>query len=75
MFDGKSVTTSLKPSGVCLTISCVVLSEENCSLRSAIYIKAYKMNNWAEMLMYERLPFSKHSNPEGEIGCDGGKLR
>lgn len=53
MFDEKSVTTSLKPSGVCLTISCVVLSVENCSLHSLTQIKACKMNNLTEMLMFE----------------------
>lgn len=53
MFDEKSVTTSLKPSGVCLTISCVGLSVENCSLHSLTQIKACKMNYLTEMLMFE----------------------
>ena len=53
MFDEKSVTTSLKPSGVCLTISCVVLSVENRSLHSPSQIRACKMNNLTEMLTFE----------------------
>ncbi len=53
MFDEKSVTTSLKPSGVCLTISCVVLSVETDSLHSLTHINACPMHNLTEMLMFE----------------------
>lgn len=78
MCDEKSVTTSLKPSGVCLTISCVGLSVENCLLHSLIQIKACKMNYLTQMLVFE-IPkcktFSKHSNPKGEIGGGRGELR
>ncbi len=55
MFDEKSLTTSLKPSGVCLTISRVVLSMENDSLHSLTHIKACTMHNLTEMLMFEIL--------------------
>lgn len=45
MSDEKSVTTSLKLSGVSLTISCVALTVENCSLQFQSRTKACKMKN------------------------------
>lgn len=53
MSDEKSVTTSLKLSGVSLTISCVALSVENCSLQFQSRTKACKMKKITEMQMFE----------------------